>query len=127
MKISEFLMGHKAKISAIYQISGLTEEDEKTYRDMYVKECDSFINEQIFGTVAKEQKTVAQALGAQAVKLGVDPYKISELMKILEDGKMTFGQFNQKLIQMTKQALNTQMEQKFDQLLEKALAKRNNH
>jgi len=123
----EFLMGHKAKISAIYQISGLTEEDEKTYRDMYVEVCDSFINEQIFGTVAKEQKTVVQALGTFAAQQGVDLERIEAIMKILESGKMTFNEFNAELARLATEAQRGKMEQRFAELFTREYAKYNNH
>lgn len=85
-------------------MAGLVEEDEAKYRDMYVKACDSFIDEQIFGTVTREKKTVVQALGAFAAQQGVDIEKIETCMKTLESGKMTFEQFNAQLTQLTKEA-----------------------
>lgn len=123
----EFLMGHKGEISAIYQMAGLVEEDEAKYREMYVKVCDSFINERIFGTVAKEQKTVVQALGAFAAQQGVDLEKIEAVMKTLESGKMTFEQFNAQLTQLAKEAQEVKMEQRFGELFAREYAKHNNH
>jgi len=75
----EFLMGHKGKISAVYQMSGLTEEDEAKYREMYVKACDTYINEEIFGTVIRDKLLAIDALARQAKALGVPQHKISEI------------------------------------------------
>ncbi len=120
-------MGHKGKVSMIYQVKGLTKEDEKTYRDMYVKACDSFINEQIFGTVTREQKTIVQALGAFAAQQGVDIEEIEAIMKTLESGKMTFEQFNAQLTQLTKEVQEVKIEQRFAKLFAREYAKHNNH
>lgn len=120
----EFLMGHKGKISAIYQVAGLTEEDETKFRDMYIAYCDGWINEHIFGTVTKEQKTVAQALSAYAVELGVPVERVAEMQKILEVGKMTFEQFDKQLTKLTRKAFDRKVDERIEAKVNAMLEKR---
>jgi hypothetical protein len=50
----EFLMGHKGRVSAIYQTTGLTKEREDELRTMYVSACDKWISANIFEAVDQE-------------------------------------------------------------------------
>jgi len=59
--MKEFLMGHKGKISAIYQ-AGLSNEDERRMRGMYDKACDQWINEAIFEMANREDVERAKHL-----------------------------------------------------------------
>ena len=92
----EFLMGHKGKVSAIYQVKGLNEETEAKYRDMYVDACDNWINEYIF-----EQRAD------------------------YERGEFTFKQFNEKLKIHAQQAFQQTLKSQFEQLYLEMQAKHN--
>jgi len=122
----EFMMGHKTKISGVYQISGLTEEDEAKYREMYVASCDEWISREIFGTLISDKLLAADALARQAEALGVPQHKISEIRRILENGRMTFEQFEEQLTELTKEAFSRRMEQKFEDMFNKHMEKRLN-
>ncbi len=80
--LKEFLMGHKGRVSAIYQIKGLTEEDEKLYRNMYVKACDEWINANIFEVCNN------QAFKSEKIDLSLLEAKLMELIERAFDSRM---------------------------------------
>ncbi len=117
--MKEFLMGHKGKISAIYQITGLTKEKEKELRDMYVKACDEWIDENIFEMRSKEEIDKAELIIRVTKSSGVelDEQKIEALREMFNCGKLTFERFEAEIGKLTLQAFDRQVEARFDQLM----------
>jgi len=92
----EFLMGHKGKISAIYQIKGLTQESEAHYRDMYLTACDTWINQQVFEMRSQSEIEKAHAVVDMLKSaMGIDEDKAEAIVKLFEKGKLDFNQFNE--------------------------------
>jgi integrase len=111
--LKERMLGHKGKISAVYQFHGLTDEIKKEYLAKYQK-VENWINERIFGTVSTEQKTQAELLSAYATNIGVPAEKVAALMKELFDTPLSFEDFQKRLTAATNDALETRMTTKFE-------------
>lgn len=124
----EFLMGHKGKISAVYQIKGITQEAEDKYRGMYVQACDSWINEHIFEQRSESEKQQAQAviIGLKASGVNIDSEKIQAIQKLFDAGKLTFEQFTEKLQATARDAFKQQLTNEFETLYLKMQEKHNN-
>lgn len=122
----EFLMGHKGTISAIYQMRGMTKEEETQYRKMYVSACDKWVSEQIFEMISKEELDKAELLARFARQLGANETNITQVTKAFKNGKIDMQQFETKLTELTNNALNTKMEQHFEQMFLKMQNKHNN-
>jgi len=125
--LKEFLMGHKGKVSAIYQIKGLTEEDEKLYRDMHSAVCDKWINENIFGTHMKEDINKAEMLIRFAKQLGANGIDMAQILEAFKESKIDINQFEARLAKRAIRALDNRMMRKFEQLYLKMESKHNNH
>ncbi len=78
----EFLMGHRSRMSAIYQLRGLTTEKEAKYRDMYVKACDELINTNIF------EVRNNQAFKSEEIDLSLLEAKLIEPIERTLDSRM---------------------------------------
>lgn len=78
----EFLMGHRSRMSAIYQMRGLTTEKEDKYRDMYVKACDEWISNDIFETCS------SQAVKNEEIDLSRLETKLMELIERALDNRI---------------------------------------
>jgi hypothetical protein len=78
----EFLMGHRSRMSAIYQLRGLTTEKEAKYRDMYVKACDEWINTNIFEVCNN------QAFKSEKIDPSLLEAKLMELIERALDSRM---------------------------------------
>jgi len=115
----EFLMGHNGKISAIYQIKGLTLESEKHYREMYVTACDTWINEHIFEMRSQSEMEKARAVvDMMKSALGIDEGKAEAIIKLFEKGKLDWKAFNERLKVLGDQALSARMRSEFSTLME---------
>jgi len=114
-------MGHKGDISGVYQFSGLTEDDEDSYRQTYKKYVESEIDEKIFGIVSNEEKTAAMLLEKQAIALGVAPEKLEAIRKILEIGQMNFEQFSRGVTSAIEAAQNAKLESMVEAIMKKRL------
>jgi len=125
--LKEFLMGHKGRVSAIYQIKGLTEEDEKLYRDMYRAACDSWLDENIFATHRKEDTNKAEMLVRFAKQLGVNSTDAFQAFEGLQQWKVDVRQFEAKLAELADRALNSRMLEQFERLYLRMEAKHNRH
>ena len=124
----EFLMGHKGKVSTIYQTTGLTEEKESELRDMYVNACDKWISQNIFETASQEEIDKSEMLitfSRQVAEVNKD--KLEALRQAFKKGTMTVEALQVELGKLTKQALDKAMEAKFEQLYLRMEAKHNNH
>jgi len=124
----EFLMGHKGKISAIYQVTGLTKERENELRDMYVNACDRWISRNIFETASQEEIERAEMLIAYSQQIAeIDKDKLEVLRQTVTRGTLTVEALQVELGKLTRQALDKTMENKFEQLFLRMNAKYNNH
>ena len=124
--LKEFLMGHKGKISAIYQVTGLTNEREKELRDMYVNACDNWISHNIFETASQGKIERAEMLIAYSQQIAeLDRHKLEALKQTFKKGTLTVKELQAELGKLTRQALDCQMERKFEQLFLKMNAKYN--
>lgn len=122
----EFLMGHRGKLSAIYQIRGLTDEKEKEMRDMYVKACDRWINENIFEMALHEDIERAKLLSDMARQLNVNPKDLDNAFELLNNGKMTMKEYKSEITELTKQAQQKQIREQFEKLYLEMEKKHNN-
>ncbi|MCZ2809783.1 MAG: hypothetical protein O2V44_10555, partial [Candidatus Bathyarchaeota archaeon] len=112
---------------AIYQIKGLTEEDEKLYRDMYRAACDSWLDENIFATHRKEDTNKAEMLVRFAKQLGVNSTDAFQAFEGLQQSKVDVRQFEAKLAELADRALNSRMLEQFERLYLRMEAKHNRH
>ena len=124
----EFLMGHRGKISAIYQIKALTKEDEEKYREMYVKSCDKWISQNIFETVSHEEIDKGEMLIAYSQQIvDIDRDRLEALRQAFRSDKLSITALQIELGRLTRQALDRTIEAKFEQLYLKMKAKHNSH
>jgi len=61
-----------------------------------------------------------------AAQLGVSQDKIDQMLKILEIGKMSFEQFNTRLVKETQDAQDAKLEAKFETMFNEQMQKRAN-
>jgi len=123
----EFLMGHKGKVSAIYQVTGLTQEREKELRDMYVNACDKWISQNIFETTSQEEIDKSEMLITYSQQIAeLDKDKLQALRQAFRKGTLAVEVLQVELGKMTRQALDKTIEAKFEQLYLKMEAKHNN-
>lgn len=124
----EFLMGHKGKVSAIYQVTGLTQEREKELRDMYVNACGKWISQNIFETASQEEIDRSEMLIAYSQQIAeLNEDKLEALRQAFRKGTLTVEVLQVELGKLTRQALDKTMEAKFEQLYLKMNNKYNNH
>lgn len=126
--LKEFLMGHKGKVSAIYQVTGLTVEREKELRDMYVNACDKWISQNIFEATSQEEIDRSEMLIAYSQQIAeLDKAELEALRQAFKKGTLTVEVLQAELGKLTRQALDKTMEAKFEQLFLKMSCKYNNH
>ena len=126
--LKEFLMGHKGKISAIYQVTGLTKEREKELREMYVNACDKWISRNIFETASQEEIDKAEMLIAFSQQIAqIDRDRLETLRHSFKKGTLTVEALQVELGKLTRQALDKTMENKFEQLFLRMNAKYNKY
>ena len=126
--LKEFLMGHKGSISAIYQFTGLTKERENELRDMYLNACDRWISRNIFETASQEEIERAEMLIAYSQQIAeIDRDRLKALRQTFKKGTLTVEALQVELGKLTRQALDKDMENKFEQLFLRMNAKYNKH
>ena len=124
----EFLMGHKGKISALYQVTGLTKERENELRDMYVNACDRWISRNIFETASQEEIDKAEMLIAYSQQIAeINKDKLEALRQAFKKGTLTVEALQAELGKFTRRALDKTMEAKFEQLFLRMNRKYNNY
>lgn len=124
----EFLMGHKGKISATYQTTGLTEERENELRDMYVNTCDKWISRNIFETASQEETDKSEMLIAYSQQIAeLDGVRLEALRQAFKKGTLTVEGLQVELGKLTRQALDRTMEAKFEKLFLKMNHNYNGH
>lgn len=126
--LKEFLMGHKGKISAIYQVTGLTEERENELREMYVNACDRWISRNIFETASREEIERAKMLIEHSQQIAeIDKDKLEALRQAFKKGTLTVEALQAELGKFTRRALDKTMEAKFEQLFLRMKRKYSNY
>jgi len=115
--LKEFMLGHKGKISAIYQLKALSTEDAIQYRKMY-DNVDKWLCEKVFGMASED----AQAQARIAQKFGVDPERLETMLETLQSGKMTMQTFDEQLTTAINAAQQKTLETRFDALFKQYVA-----
>ena len=118
-------MGHKGDIPAIYQMRGMPKEEEQKYRSWYVECCDKWISENIFDIISKEEIGKAELLGKFAMQLGANNEETMKVTKAFQQSEINIQEFETKLTELTNSALNTKMEQRFEEMFLKMQNKHN--
>lgn len=124
--LKELMLGHKGKISAVYQFKQLTQEDRKDYTKQY-EPCDTWINENIFGIPSSQEVSQADAIARVAVGIGVDADIIAKLKDAFNTGKLEMQQFERKIIDATNTTLDQRMQTRFEEMYLKMEAKHNDN
>jgi integrase len=110
--LREWLMGHKGKISAIYDHEHyLTHEEITQYKRM--------INEKpllIYGLNETTSEKVETLIKFARAITEISDSEIQALRNALKDGNLTIEQFETKIQQLVKEAMNKQIETRFEQL-----------
>jgi len=114
--LKEFLMGHKGRIGAVYQLRGLTPEKEKVYREMYTEACDEWINAHIFETRISQEKGKAELLIKFARRLGVNESEIARLFESFRNGEIDLTQLEARLTELANIELDKRMIGNFERL-----------
>ena len=116
--LKEFMLGHKGKISAIYQLKALSTEDAQQYRRMY-ENVDSWISENVFGSASPEKLVRSKAQAEIAERFGVDAEQLKAMLDALTLGKMTAAQYDNELTTAINAAQQRSLETKFEALFKK--------
>ena len=120
----EWLCGHKGTIAAIYDHSGhtLAEWEIEDYKKR-LDEKELFI----YGlSKSQEDIVTAKIETIKALVKDFDESQITRVKRMLELGKMTFEQFNKQLNEIAQNAMNKQIETRFEELFIKMNNKHNN-
>jgi len=121
--LKEFMLGHKGKISAIYQLKALSAEDAKQYRRMF-ENVDSWICENIFGSATPESLTRAKAQAELAQQFGVNAEQLKQMIDALTQDKITQANFDSDLTKLIETAQQRSLETKFETLFKKYVTER---
>jgi len=119
--LKEFMLGHKGKISAIYQLKALSTEDAQQYRRMY-ENVDSWISENVFGSASPEGLTRAKAQAEIAERFGCPPEQLKTMLEALTLGKMTTAQYDTELTSAMNAAQERQLAVKFEMLFKQYMS-----
>jgi integrase len=119
--LKEFMLGHKGKISAVYQLKALSIEDAQQYRKMY-DNVDKWLCEKVFGMASEDAQAQAQAQARIAQKFGVDPERLETMLETLQSGKMTMQAFDEQLTTAINAAQQKTLESKFEVLFKQYVA-----
>jgi len=113
--LKEFMLGHKGKISAIYQLKALSSEDSKQYRKMY-ENVDSWLCQNVFDSATPESLVRAKSQAEIAEKFGVNAEQLKGMLEALGVGKMTAAQYDSELTTAINAAQQRNLESKFETL-----------
>lgn len=118
----EWLMGHRGKVSAIYDHGHyLTNEEINQYKSL----IDTKVLEIYALHRPKEEIIDARIVTIQALLKDLDVNATNILKKDLITEKITIDQFNRRLTELAQDSMNKQMETKFEQLFLKMNKKYN--
>jgi len=113
--LKEFMMGHKGTIAAVYQFKALSEEDARQYRKMF-ESVDKWLNVNVFGMAAEDDYDRAKMQCEVAVKFGASQERMTEMLALLNVGKMTMQAFDAELSAAIDMAQKRNLENRFDAL-----------
>jgi len=116
----EWLMGHKGRISAIYDHEHYLDDREIEEYKMQYDQTKLLI----YGATTEEMRQ-AELLAGFARNLGVSDDKIAQILNLLKTGQLTAKQFEQRLNQIVQKHLEQQIEDKFEELFVKLNRKYN--
>ena len=120
------MMGHRGKISQLYQFRALTTEDKNTYLKDYAA-TEKWINEKVFGVRSQEQLSQAEAVRRFAVSIGVDEDVTNRFLEDLRQGKLSMYAYETEIKRQTNIALETRMKTQFEKLFLEMQEKHNNN
>jgi hypothetical protein len=110
--LREWLMGHKGKVSAIYDHEhGLAEWEIRGYKAM--------VNESpllVYALNESESETVEALVKFAKAIAQIDDNELEALKNALRNGNLSIKEFEAKIQQLVKEAMNRQIEVKFEQL-----------
>lgn len=106
--LKEFMLGHKGKISMIYQMKALTHEDKTEYLKQY-RIVDRWINEKIFGLVSNEELSTASAMATFAESIGVSKDRIAAIYDLLTKSKLRLEDYEKQLKTLTQETMTNNM------------------
>jgi len=120
--LKEFMLGHKGKISAIYQLKALTHDDSVQYRKMY-DNVDKWICQKVFDVAGEDEYNNAKAQAQIAQKFGADPERLEQMLEALGTGKTTMQTFDGELATVINAAQQKTLESKFETLFKQYVTK----
>jgi integrase len=106
--LKEFMLGHKGKISMIYQMKALTHEDKSEYLKQY-RSVNKYINEKIFGLISNEELNTAQAMATFAESIGVPKERIAAIYDLLMKSKLRLVDYEKQLKTLTQETMTNTM------------------
>jgi len=124
--LKEFMMGHKGKISAIYQMHALTQEDKDGYLKIYAA-TEQWINEKVFGTRSREELTKAEIIKSFAIANGANAEQADAIYDLMKLGKMRMTDYEDKIKTLMNVALEAKMKTQFEKLFLEMNKKHNNN
>ncbi|NIV93871.1 hypothetical protein GWN42_14025, partial [candidate division KSB1 bacterium] len=122
--LREWLMGHKGKISAVYDHEHyLTVEEINQYKSM----IDTQVLH-VYGLNRSQEEIIETRIETlKALLKDLNLNDVHGLKKELTNGKITIDQFNKRLTQLAQDSMNRHIESRFEQLFKKYNKKYNNH
>lgn len=120
--LREWLMGHKGKISAIYDHEHyLTAEEIKEYKAMVDTQ-----KLHVYGLSNSQEQIIDTRIQTiKALLKDLDTSQIDNLKRELTSCRITLDQFNERLTQLAQNAMNKQIETRFEELFLKMQQKHN--
>ena len=119
--LKEFMLGHKGKISAVYQLKALSTEDSKQYRKMF-ENVDKWICSNIFESATEDDYSRAKAQAEIAQKFGVNADQLKAMLEALGVGKTSPAQYDSELTTAINNAQQRNLETKFETLFKQYTA-----
>jgi len=124
--LKEFMMGHRGKISQLYQMKALTTEDKQTYLKDYAA-TEKWIDENVFGVRSQEQLSQAEAVRRFAVSIGANEDVTNRLLEDLRQGKLSMSAYETEMKGQTNITLETRMKTQFEKLFLEMQEKHNSN
>ena len=115
--LKEFMLGHKGKISAIYQFKALSHEDKAEYLKAY-SQVDKWINEKIFSIVSNESLEIASATAKFAETMGAPKEKIAAILELFSKNKLSLDAYEKQLKGLTETTMKETMKQQVRSMMQ---------
>jgi len=121
--LREWLMGHRGKVSAVYDHEHyLTHEEIEEYKVMINSEA-----LHIYGFSRSQQALIETRIDTIKALCDLDTNQIEALKKELASGKIIIQTFNDKLTELAQNAMNKQIETRFEELFIEMNKRYNSH